>query len=221
MKGASAVISLASTTLGDGTFNVSYNISGVNNLINQIATLAMSGGTGTFSTAVLNNSGDNTITINSISNSKGSSNVTSGNTFKFYDSTGLMTANVSGTSGGPTTFRATHVDAALTGTMLTINGVMWEPWLTTVDLVVYNYTSGQTGTIYFNKNDLSSGSTTSTFNGSASYGVAGNGLAISDIGQWGSVTITSTSPLLTGSYQFKNGPDSSMVSSGTFSCPHY
>jgi len=221
VKGASTLITLASSTLADGYYHVTYSITGANHLVDQVATLAMSGGFGTFSTEVLDFSGSNTITIKSIANSGGPMDVTSGNTATFFDSTGLVTADVSGTSGGPTTFRATYVQAHLTGSMLTINAVMWTPWLTTIDLVVYSYTSGQTGTIYFNKQDLSTSSPTSTFNATTSYGVAGNGVAIANIGQWGSITITGTSPTLTGSFQFKNGPDSSMVSSGVFNCPHY
>ncbi len=220
VKGASTLISLASSTLGSGTFNVNFSITGANNLSNQVATLTMNGSAGTFSTPVLNGSGESTIIINSISNSAGgSANVTSNNSMVFYDSTGLMTATVAGTGGGPTSFRGTHVTASLAGTLLSIDGVMWTPWLTTITLYL-DYYSGATGPVYFNSSDLSAfpRDTYSSFNGSTAYGVAGNGLAISDLSAHGVVNITATTPLITGTFSFTNS-DSSTVSSGNFSCP--
>ena len=219
VQGASAIISIASSSLGSGTFTVNYSLSGANNLVNQVATLIMNGGNGTFSTPALNNvNAGTTITINSISNSAGgSANPTGNNVQTFSDSSGLMTATMTGTGGGPTTFRGTHVTASLAGSLLSIDGVVWTPWLTTITLYIDNYTN-TIGTTQFNSNDLSPTSITSTFNGSASYGVAGNGLAISDLSQHGKITITSTAPLITGTFSYTNS-DSSVINSGSFSCP--
>ena len=220
VKGAAAIISIASSSLGSGTFTVNYSLSGANNLVNQVATLIMDAGNGTFSTPVLNGVSSTmgtTITINSIQNSAGgSANPTGNNVQTFSDSSGLMTATMTGVSGGPTTFRGIHVDASLAGSLLSIDGVMWTPWLTTVTLYVDNYMHA-TGPVQFNANDLSTTSITSTFNGSASYGVAGNGLAISDLSQHGIVTINTVSPLITGTFTYTN-QDSSVIS-GSFSCP--
>ena len=213
VQGAAAIISIASSSLGSGTFTVNYSLSGANNLVNQIATLVMNGGVGTFSTPVLNgvsSSSGTTVRINSISNtSGGSATPTGGNITTFSDSSGLMTATITGASGGPTTFRGVHVDRSNLG-MLSIHGVMWEPWLVTITLYIDNYT-GALGTTYFNSHDASS------FNGSASYGVAGNGVAISNLSEHGSITITSATPLLAGTFTYTN-QDSSVVS-GSFSCP--
>ena len=219
VKGASTLVSLASSTLGNGTFSVNFSLTGANTLLNQIASLTVNGNTATFSTPVLNGSGATTITINSISNSAGSTTVSSNNSMVFYDSTGLMTATTAGIGGGPTSFRATHVTASLAGTLLSIDGVMWTPWLTTCTLYL-DYYSGATGAVYFNVLDNSAfpRDTWSTYNGSTAYGVAGNGIAISDLSQHGVVTITSTAPLITGTFSFTN-TDSSTVSSGSFSCP--
>ena len=221
VKGASSLISIASSSLGSGTFTVNYSLSGANNLTNQVATLIMNAGSGTFSTPSLSGtSSGTTITINSITNSAGgSANITSNNSTVFSDSSGLMTATVAGASGGPTSFRGTHVNATLAGTLLSIDGVMWTPWLTTITLYL-DYYAGTTGPVYFNSNDLSAfpRDTYSSYNGSTAYGVAGNGLAISDLSADGVVNITSTSPLITGTFSFTNS-DSSIVSSGNFSCP--
>jgi uncharacterized membrane protein YjjB (DUF3815 family) len=86
---------------------------------------------------------------------------------------------------------------------------MWTPWLTTITLYYDSYTG--VGNTSFNSNDATS------FNGSAAYGVAGNGLAIADLSEHGTITVTSASPLLTGTFTYKN-QDSSVVN-GSFSCP--
>ena len=214
VAGAASTISILSSSLGDGTFNVNFNITGADNLSNQTATLTMSGGSGTFNTPALSTAGQNSITINSISNSAGgSANVTSNNTYSFSDSTGLMTATA---SIGTSSFRAMHVTASLAGSLLTIDGVMWTPKLTTIT-VHLDYFNHTMGTTYFNMNDLTPGDIASTFNGGASFGIAGGGTAVSDLSAHGSVTITSLTPLIKGTFSFTN-TDSSTISGGNFMC---
>ena len=103
----------------------------------------MNGGNGTFSTPALNGVSTiegTTITINSISNSAGgSANPTGNNVQTFTDSTGLMTATITGASGGPTSFRGIQVSALLAGENLQIDGVIFTPMLTAIDLNVHNY----------------------------------------------------------------------------------
>ena len=161
--------------------------------------------------------GNVSITINSISNTSGSSNVTSNNTKTFSDSTGLMTGSYTPPGGSAQSLRATHVMASIAGNLLTIDCVIWTPNLTTVTLYNDIY-AGSTGSVSFNSNDLSMSGPTSTFNGSASFGVAGSSGVISDLSEHGTITINTTAPLLTGTFTYTN-QDSSVVA-GSFSCPH-
>jgi hypothetical protein len=208
VAGAASTISINSSSLGAGTFTVNYNLSGANIASGLTAAMTMVGSSGTFQTPALANAGNTNITINSISNSGGSAPVTSNNTFVFTDSTGLLTCNV-----GSHAYRAMDVHATLAGSMLTIHSVYWDP-LATVTLYV-DYWTHTAGTTLFNSNDLSfAGNNTSTFNGNAVY----NGTSILP-SQHGVITITSTGPtLITGTFSF-TAQDSSVISSGNFSCP--
>jgi hypothetical protein len=206
--GQASKITIHSTSMGSGTFTVNYSLTGAVNLLNQTATLIMSGGDGDFMTPTISDAGNVTIKINSISNSSGgSASVTSGNTKVFTDSTGVMTCKLNGTS-----YRAIDVHTSLAGSLLTISSTFWDP-LTTVNLHVA-YWSHTTGSTYFNSNNLEfNGNNNSTFNGSAVY----NGGSIYPSAN-GVITITSTSPRLTGTFSFKAN-DSSMISNGTFDAP--
>ena len=219
VKGAASTISILSSTLGDGTFTVNFDMSGANNLSGQTASLTMSGGNGTFQTPSLPNSGETNITINSITNSAGgNANITANNTYSISDSSGLMTGTY--TSGGTTTaLRATHVTASITLSQLVITGIIWEPNLININLTDYLYAgAAQTVNFNFDSNIPSSPTNNSTYNGSASYGLAGPGGTISDLSQHGMIKINTISPLLTGTFSYTN-QDSSTVS-GSFSCPH-
>lgn len=207
--GQASNITIHSTSLGAGTFTVNYSLSGAVNLVNQTAQLIMNGGVGTFQTPTISTAGNVAITINSISNSSGgSATLTTGNTKTFTDSTGLMTCQLNGNA-----FRATDIHATLAGTMLSVHGVFWDP-LTTVTFHI-DYWNHATGTTHFDNNDLEfAGNNYSTFNGAAVF----NGPSGIYPSANGSITITSTSPLLTGTFAFK-AEDSSIISSGTFSVP--
>ena len=176
--------------------------------MNQIATLVLNGGNGTFSTPTLTGvSAATTITINSITNSAGgSATPTTGNTTTFSDSSGLMTATITGTSG-PSSFRGIHVNALLAGPNLQIVGVVWSP-LTQISLHVLDYLGSALTTPF----DITNPST----NGGATYQVSSSSSLINDVGQTGTITITNTSPLLTGTFTFTN-QDASVVT-GSFSC---
>ncbi len=211
--GAASTIEIASSSLGSGTFTVNYSLSGANNLVNQAATIIMNAGAGTFQTPALtgvSTTEGTTITINSIQNSAGGSANPSGNNVQtFSDSTGLMTATITGASGGPTSFRGIQVSALLAGENLQIDGVIFTPVLTAIDLNVHNYMHANSTTAI----NISDPGT----NAGAFYNVSGNGIAIADIAQTGTISITGTSPLLTGTFSYTN-QDGSVVS-GSFSCP--
>ena len=204
--GAASLISISSSTLGAGTFIVHFNLTGANNLSGLTTTLDMSGGTGTFQTPVLTISGETNVIITSISNSSGaSSNLTSNNSYTFADSTGIMTATVNGVAS----FRSTHVTALLpggAGATLAISGVKWNP-LTTINLYIANFPNTPMTMTFTSFSD---------FAGSTHYSAPAP--VNSQFGAHGHVTVTTVSPLLTGSFTFTN-EDSSVVI-GNFSCPH-
>jgi hypothetical protein len=206
--GAAAAVSVSAPSLGTGVFTIHFNLSAPNAATDQTATLTMSGATGIFQTPVLASVGSTTLTATSITNSVGNTaSITGNNTIVItttapHDSTGLMNATINSLP-----FRATDVTATLSGSSLTISGTVWTPGLSQIVLYNNRY-SHNTGTIYFNTAD------TTTSRGSAHYSATGG---VAQVAAYGSITITNTSPLLTGSFSFTN-PDSSRVN-GTFSTP--
>lgn len=82
-----SVVTVNSSSLGNGTFTVTYNLTDQNIATGNTATLTMSGGTGTFTTSSLTNTANNgstTVTITAITNSYGCTTpVTSGNNADF------------------------------------------------------------------------------------------------------------------------------------------
>ncbi len=207
VAGAQALVHVFSTSLGNGTFNVNYNISG-NNSLSGTATMIMNGGTGTFSTAIIPTAGPSTVTVTSISNAAGSSTPSNNNTSTMFDSTGIMGATyTSGTKDTTWQFNTYQVTTQLAGSLMTVNAVMWTPNLTTISLTDFHYPV-TVGVHTFS-------ATSGTFG--ASYGVSGSGIAIADLASYGTFTITSISPLLAGSFKYTNQDSSTVV--GTFSCP--
>ncbi len=217
VAGASAMVSIAVPSLAAGVYTLHFDITGDDNFSNQSATINVSGSTVNFQTPSLPNPGSVSIHITSITNSSGgSATITSNNTKTFSDSTGLMTGTYT-VAGSVTNLRATHVVATNTGGMLSIHCVIWTPNLTTVTLYDDIY-AGATGSVSFNSNDLSASGPTSTFNGGASFGIAGSGITVSDLSEHGTITLNTIAPLMTGTFTFTN-QDSSVVA-GSFSCPH-
>ncbi len=210
VKGASTLVSIASTTLADGAYTIYFDLSGANNIANASATLNMMGDMATFSTPVLSTEGNTSITIRKIVNSAGeTSNFTSTISKTFSDSSGVITWKTNGTD-----FRVTHATATWlgSGSMLSIHGVQWDP-LTTVTVYWDNY-SGSTGTRYFNTKELNTSAWNSTFNGSASYSAPGKAL----LDAHGSIAVTAkTATTITGTFSFVCD-DSTQITSGTFNC---
>lgn len=210
VKGASTLVSVASSSLADGAYTIYFDLTGANNVLNASASLNISGDKGTFSTPVLSNDGLTSIVIKKIVSSTGeSSSFTSTISKSFSDSSGLMTCNINGTA-----FRATHVNATWlgSGSILSISGVYWDP-LTTVTLYWDSYT-GTTATRYFNDKVNVPGAWNSVYNGSASYGAPG----ISQLSANGSITVTSkTGNAISGTFTF-TCDDSTRLTTGTFNC---
>jgi len=71
--GLPATVTVSSSSLGAGSFTVTYNLSGANSATSNSATLTMGSSTGTFTTSALTNSGTTLITITSVINSFGCS----------------------------------------------------------------------------------------------------------------------------------------------------
>ncbi|MCD6013237.1 MAG: Ig family protein [Flavipsychrobacter sp.] len=210
VKGASTLVSVASSTLADGTYTIFFDLGGANIISNASATLTMSGDNATFNTPALANDGNTTITIRKIVNSSGStSTFTTAPTKTFSDSSGLMTYKVDGVQK-----RATHVNATwlTSGAMLSIHGVIWDP-LTTFTIYWDNYT-GTLSTRYFNSTVNVPGAWNSVYNGSATYSAPG----ASAFDAHGSITVTAkTATTITGTYSVVL-EDSTQVTNGTFHC---
>src|SRR6185369_3430953 len=97
-QGTGSVVTVYSSTLGNGVFTVNYSLSGANIAGPNTATLTMNGGSGTFTTSPLANIGSTTITINSVS-AGCSTTLSSGNTtVAVTNGPGLQVVNTSATS---------------------------------------------------------------------------------------------------------------------------
>lgn len=202
VPGDSATVTLYSSTLTPGPYLLHYNLSGANVSNGDTAIVYLNDSIATFSTHMLANPGNTTLTLTMITNSSGGyATLSKNNTKTFTDSIGLMTATFNDTGA----YKAMHVTASLAGNVLTIQGTYWKP-LTTITLNIANYTHA-TGTIYFNAGDITNA------DGNALYTTP----AKTDSSQHGIITITNAAPLLSGTFSFTN-KDSSTISSGTFSC---
>ena len=199
--GSTDSITVKSTSLIPGGYEVCYNLTGANVSANDTAIFLLDNGKGTFATSVLTNPGITKITITQIiNNSSGYSSIFANNTATFTDSTGIMYCTLKSNA-----YRATDLHATLSGAVLTVMGTVWSP-LTKVYFSLGHYT-GAAGSTAFNAGDATAG------NGWAGYITTDTITA-----QHGVVTITGISPTLTGTFSF-TGTESSAVSSGTFSCP--
>lgn len=201
-KASSFIAGLASNVtvlaggLSSGTFTIHYNLSGSNTSTDLTATLTMSGGTGTFKTSVLNTTGATTLTVTSVTNSNNkSSNITSGNSINIKAGSMSLTRN-------GVTFLSDEASASVTGSLLNIHGIKWDP-LTTADVTLYYYANVPT-IVHFIGID-SAGASYSPPSGifHDAHGV---------------INLISTSPMLTGTFSY-TAEDSSLVTGGTFSVP--
>jgi len=195
VPGDSVLVTLYSTTLIPGAYEIHYSLGGANVANGQTAEVNLLNDTCSFYTIVMANAGISSLTITEITNSSGGNAST--DVYKtFSDSTGQMASAISVAGSG---FSAQDVNATLTGTLLTIKGTYWKP-LETITLNIDNYTH-------------STGSYTLNAGGTAIYTIPG----ATDSSVDGVVNITATSPLLTGTFSF-TCKDSTRLSSGTFSC---
>ncbi|MCD6011455.1 MAG: surface protein [Flavipsychrobacter sp.] len=78
-QGSGSLVTITSTSLADGTYNVTYNLVGANSATGVIGSVTMASGTGTFTTSSLANSGATTIIITTMTNPCAASVVSSGN----------------------------------------------------------------------------------------------------------------------------------------------
>ena len=195
IAGMSSKISIQLPSISSGDFTVHYDLSGVNAASGLTAVVSLVNGIGTFSTATLNNSGATSITVTSITNSSGkTSSITSNNTKSM--SVGSMTFTRNGT-----VFQSDEVHASLAGNLLTIHAIKWDP-LTTADVDVYTYANAPI-TVAINSATVADGS-----GGYTAPGVA-------QIAAYGTISITSTTPLITGTFSFTT-PDSAHFTGGVF-----
>ncbi len=197
IAGLQSNITVSSASLGSGTFTIHYNLSGLNSGTNLSAVLNMSGGIGTFQTQAFTATGATTVTVTSITNSANqTTSIMSNNSIAV--STGAMSFTKSGA-----TVTSDEVHTGLAGSLLSIEGIKWDP-LTTINLYIDSYYSAPVVVNF----------TQSSFNGSAHYTAPG----VAQIANYGNITITSVSPYITGTFSFTN-PDSSKIMSGTFTAP--
>ena len=195
VAGNPVTVILYSSSLNPGTYVLHYRLDGANVFTGDTAVVNMYNDSGSFSTPVLANPGNTTLTLTEITTSSGG-NAWVSDSATFSDSIGLMTANTNTSAGA---FRAIHVTATLTGTLLSIRGICWKP-LDTVSLNIDNYTNA-------------AGTFTINTAGDAIYSIPKK----RDSAAYGVITVLQTSPLLKGTFSFTN-KDSSKVSAGTFSC---
>ena len=201
-------IFINSSSLPSGTYKVNYrwqNSSLISEHQNE-ATVTMNNNIGSFETAELTWTDLSYFTIDLITNSDGLSTAPPyNNTALLHDSTGLMTAYATGEAD----FRAVNVKCNISGSHLGIRADIYvqhygpfDDEMLTLDISNYTYTTG-----------------TFAFSG-YSQSVRGCMFPTAKaqlVANYGQVTITSTSPLLTGSFTADCG--NSITINGTFSVP--
>jgi hypothetical protein len=198
-EGAGAMMYISSTSLDDGDYTMYFDLAGTNPMSNVEAIMSFAGDKGTFKTPSLTNPGDMTITLKSIKDSEGKTvSITKNNVKSFTDSNGLMVWTYKGT-----TYTAKHVLPMLTGGNLSITGRIWKaPGIQHV--LYFDNFSGSPSTCNFSKATLPT--------------KGGSNLSTDlQLGQYGTITVTGTSPLLTGTFSYTTS-DSNKVTLGTFSC---
>jgi len=204
MVGEKGDIQVTSTSLASGTYTVKYHYR--DTTTEQSATLVMASHTGNFQTPVLwRGEGATYVTIDSIINSVGSAVITTNNIVTLLDSNGVVTCNF-----GTTALRGVYVAADIISNDVIVDNYFYVPGNhahTDIYMQIVNYTAPGTYTLASGNFDKV------VFADSSYYGVAG--AYVIDTGSYGTLTITSVSPLFAGSYSF-TCKDSAKVT-GTFS----
>ncbi|MES2704593.1 MAG: hypothetical protein V4649_18275, partial [Bacteroidota bacterium] len=110
---AASTVTVNSTSIGTGTFTVTYNVSGANSSTGNTATLTMGASNGTFSIpgSLLTATGTNTVTITGVSNGSCGATVSSSNTASF---------NTTSTPTGATA--SASATTLCSGSVLTLTG---------------------------------------------------------------------------------------------------
>lgn len=198
-EGAGALMYIGSTSLPDGDYTMIFDLSGANPMANVEAIMSFANDKGSFKTPSLSEAGDMTITLKSIKSSDGkTAAITKNNVKNFTDSNGLMTWTYKGK-----TYTAKHVIASMNGSNLDITGRVWTaPGIQ--HILYFDNFSGSASTCNFSKATLPT--------------KGGSNLSTDlQLGQYGTITVTGTSPLLTGTFSYTTS-DSNKVTLGTFSC---
>jgi hypothetical protein len=155
-SGGVATVTVNSTTLGNGTFTVGYNLTGANAASGLTASVTIAGNSGTFSTPVLAAVGTTTVTVTSVTNASScTATVSSGNTANITISAGptvsisgagevcvggsvTLTANPSGGSGSPLSYQWER-SANGGGSWSTVQNTASATYATSTSLGVGNY----------------------------------------------------------------------------------
>jgi hypothetical protein len=161
--GNAATITFTAGSLASGTYTVTYNVSAPNTSTGNTASMSFSGGTGTFSTPVLNSAGSNIVTITAIalSATPGCTVTLSTATPSFTTITApVFTTNPTGTSSVCVGGSGTTLTVAVTG-----SGITQYQWFSNTSAV----NSGGTVVATHSSASTSDTYTTSTASASALY----------------------------------------------------
>ena len=93
--GNASTVTVSSTSLASGTYNITYNLTGANTANGNTSSITMSSNSGTFSTTALSNGGSTNVVITSIQNASNcTSNISTGNisTFTVYSNNANLSA---------------------------------------------------------------------------------------------------------------------------------
>jgi hypothetical protein len=203
--GSPGNILVTSASLAPDNYTVKYHYTyDTGYITGQSATLVMKNHTGSFQTSILTQDLVTYVTLDSIINSIGkAAPLTKNNLVTLCDSTGQMTLVM-----GSGSFQALYVAAEITTNNLYIDGECYLPGTTDHQdwvLEISNYTVP--GIYSFNYDFFGGGFGIYTFTGS-SY--------VIDTGKYGTINITASSPLLTGTFSV-TCTDSTKIT-GSFSC---
>jgi hypothetical protein len=193
--GSGSTLTVNAASLSNGTYTVTYSISGANTAVGNTASMVFASGTGTFNTSTLASAGSTTVTITSIANASGCvSPVVSGGARTFTVLTGP--AAITGTTNNCVGTTTTLADATGGGvwssslpsiaTVGSATGVV-SALTTGTTTISYTIGSGCAATVSF---IVTSPATTFTITGGGSYCAGGTGVLVGLNGSTTGVTYT-------------------------------
>ena len=122
--GSASTVTINSTSIGSGTYTVTYNLSGANTATGSTATLTMGASSGTFSTSNLSSNGATTVTITTITSGVCTTTVSSSNTASITVNQPVnIGTNPSGATASIGGVATTMSVGSVTGTSLTYQWV--------------------------------------------------------------------------------------------------